>query len=133
MPFDFCTVEASREAVRTTRTFAAMRTLRNKSSFTLCISRSIPLEGLATNSIAPSSRAFKVLAAPSFDSELTITIGRGIRGHDLRGGLQAVDMRHVDVHGDDVGFERFGERDGFAAVFCMADHLQLVVRVENRF
>ena len=70
-------VEATREAVRTTRTFAAMRTLRNKSSRTLCISRSIPLDGLATNSIAPSSRARNVLAAPSRDSELTTTIGRG--------------------------------------------------------
>jgi hypothetical protein len=76
-PVEFCTVVASREAVRTTRTFAAMRTLRSKSSRTLCISRSMPLDGLATNSMAPNSSAFKVLAAPSRDSELTITIGRG--------------------------------------------------------
>src|SRR6266850_1496266 len=72
-----CNFEASREAVRTTRTLEAMRTLRRSSSFTLCISRSMPLEGLATNSMAPSSSARSVLAAPSLDSELTITIGRG--------------------------------------------------------
>src|SRR6267143_6323759 len=72
-----CNLEASREAVRTTRTLEAMRTFRRSSSFTLCISRSMPLEGLATNSMAPSSNARSVLAAPSLDSELTITIGRG--------------------------------------------------------
>src|SRR5713101_3339905 len=70
-------VEARRDAVRTTRTFAAMRTLRSSSSVTLCISKSMEREGLATNSIAPSSSARSVLAAPSFDSELTTTIGRG--------------------------------------------------------
>jgi hypothetical protein len=72
------TVDASREAVRTTRTFADIRTLRSKSSRTLCMSRSIPLDGLETKSIAPSSRAFSVLSAPSRDSELTMTIGRGL-------------------------------------------------------
>src|SRR4051812_8915559 len=41
------------------------------------MSRSIPLEGLATKSIAPSSSAFSVMSAPSRDSELTITMGRG--------------------------------------------------------
>src|SRR5580700_10993297 len=69
---------ASRDAVRTTRTLAAIRTLRTSSSFTLCISRSMPDEGLVTNSIAPSSSAFSVLAAPSLLSELTITMGRGL-------------------------------------------------------
>src|SRR5579859_1144170 len=72
-----CSAAASREAVRTTRTFAAIRTLRSKSSLTLCMSRSIPDDGLVTKSIAPSSRAFSVLAAPSLLSELTTTIGRG--------------------------------------------------------
>ena len=108
-PLDFCTWNASREAVRTTRTFAAMRTLRNKSSFTLCISRSMPLEGLATNSIAPSSSAFSVLAAPSLRFGADDHDRPGIRGHYLRCGLQAVHVRHVDVHGDDVGLERFSE------------------------
>ncbi len=56
-----------------------------------------------------------------------------IRGHDLRGGLQAVHVRHVDVHGDDIGLERLRERDGFAAVFRLTDDLQLLVGVENRF
>src|SRR3984893_6262308 len=77
LPFVPCTVSASLDAVRTTRTFAAMRTLRSRSSLTLCMSRSMPLEGFATNSMAPSSSAFSVLAAPSLDSELTITIGFG--------------------------------------------------------
>src|SRR5579862_639681 len=73
-----CKVDASREAVRTTRTFADIRNLRNRSSRTLCMSRSTPLDGLETKSIAPSSSAFSVLSAPSRDSELTITIGRGL-------------------------------------------------------
>src|SRR6266481_779768 len=55
-----------------------MRTLRRSSSFTLCISRSMAPDGWATNSIAPSSNARRVLAAPSRDSELTMTIGRGL-------------------------------------------------------
>src|SRR5215472_3637303 len=70
-------VDARREAVRTTRTFAAIRILRRSSSFTLCMSRSTPLDGLATNSMAPSSRARSVLDAPSRDSELTMTMGLG--------------------------------------------------------
>ncbi len=64
-------------AVRTTRTFAAIFSLRVSSSRILRMSRSMPLEGLGTKSMAPSSRARKVLAAPSRDSELTITTGRG--------------------------------------------------------
>src|ERR1700691_2959758 len=66
-----------RVAVRTTRTFAAILSLRVSSSRTLRISKSIPLEGLGTKSIAPSSSARKVLEAPSRDSELTMTIGLG--------------------------------------------------------
>ena len=64
-------------AVRTTRTFAAIFNLRVSSSRTLRISKSIPLEGFGTKSIAPSSSARNVPEAPSRDSELTITIGRG--------------------------------------------------------
>src|SRR5205823_12631619 len=41
------------------------------------MSRSMPLDGLATNSMAPSSSARRVLAAPSRDSELTMTMGFG--------------------------------------------------------
>src|SRR3984957_17576514 len=67
----------ARVAVRITRTFAAIFNLRVSSSRTLRISRSIPLEGFGTKSIAPSSSARSVSAAPSRDSELTITIGRG--------------------------------------------------------
>src|SRR5712675_1019542 len=78
LPLAPCTVRATLEAVRTTRTFAAMRTLRSRSSLTLCMSRSMPLEGLATNSMAPSSSALRVLAAPSLDSELTMTMGFGL-------------------------------------------------------
>src|SRR5713226_2795319 len=67
-----------REAVRTTCTFAAILSFLQRSSRMSFMSRSMPLEGLATNSIAPSSRARNVLSAPSRDSELTITIGRGL-------------------------------------------------------
>src|SRR5271167_4732584 len=64
-------------AVRTTRTFAAIFSFRVSSSRMLRMSKSTPLVGLGTKSIAPNSSARKVLAAPSRDSELTITIGRG--------------------------------------------------------
>src|SRR5581483_2838864 len=59
--------------------------------------------------------------------------GTRIGGHDLRGGLQAVHVRHVDVHGDDIGFKRFRQRDRFAAVLGVADDLELFVGVENGF
>ena len=44
----------------------------------LLMSRSTPLLGLATKSMAPSSSALRVISAPSRDSELTTTIGRGL-------------------------------------------------------
>ena len=69
---------APREAVRTTRTLAAIFSLRHRSSRTEFMSRSTPLVGLATKSMAPSSSAFKVVSAPSRDSELTMTMGRGL-------------------------------------------------------
>ena len=87
----------------------------------------MPLEGLATNSMAPSSSARNVLAAPSRDSELTITIGRGFVRHDFGGGLQAVHQRHVDVHGDDVGLQRFRQAHGFASVLGVADDVKIIV------
>src|SRR6266852_4301330 len=73
-----CKVAARRDAVRTTRTLEAIFTLRSNSSRMLCMSRSMALLGLATNSIAPSSRAFRAPLAPSRDSDLTMTIGRGL-------------------------------------------------------
>src|SRR5271170_4379989 len=72
-----CAVSFDMVAVRTTRTFAAIFSLRVSSSRILRMSRSMPLVGLGTKSMAPSSRARRVLAAPSRDSELTITTGRG--------------------------------------------------------
>src|SRR6185437_3172795 len=67
-----------RVAVRTTRTFAAILSLRHNSSFTELMSRSTPPLGLGTKSIAPRSSAFNVTSAPSRDSELTSKIGRGL-------------------------------------------------------
>ncbi len=64
-------------AVRTTRTFAAIFNLRRSSSPTVRMSRSIPFTGFGTKSTAPNSSARRVLAVPSRDSELTITMGRG--------------------------------------------------------
>jgi hypothetical protein len=66
------------------------------------MSRSIPLEGLAMNSIAPSSRAFSVLAAPSRDSGTHDDNRARVGGHDLRSGLQTIQVRHIDVHSDDI-------------------------------
>jgi len=45
--------------------------------------------------------------------------------------LQAIDMGHVDVHGDDVGLKRLGERNGLAAIFCVAHDLELCVSGQN--
>src|SRR5258708_16734733 len=67
-----------RVAVRTTRTFAAILSLRPSSSFTELMYKSMPPEGLATKSMAPSSSALSVTSAPSRDSELTIRMGRGL-------------------------------------------------------
>ena len=50
--------------------------------------------------------------------------GARVGGHDLRGGLKSVDVGHVDVHGDDVRLQGFGQSDGFAAVFCVTDDLK---------
>ena len=49
--------------------------------------------------------------------------GARVGGHDLRGGLQTIDVGHVDVHGDDIRLQGFGQRDGFAPVFGVADDL----------
>src|SRR6185437_7930572 len=70
--------ELARAAVLTTRTFAAIFSLRQSSSFTELISKSIPDDGFATKSIAPSCSALSVTSAPSRDSELTITTGCGL-------------------------------------------------------
>ena len=59
--------------------------------------------------------------------------GPRVGGHDLRRSLQTVHVRHVDVHRDDIGPERFSQRDGFAAVLGMTSNLELRVAVENRF
>ena len=40
---------------------------------------------------------------------------------DLKGGFDAVEIGHADVHDDYVGLERFCKRDGFAAVAGLAD------------
>ena len=59
--------------------------------------------------------------------------GPRIVGHYVGGGLEAVHVRHVQVHGDDVGLERFRESDGFAAIAGAANDLKLAVSVENGF
>src|SRR5258708_13742970 len=71
-----CNLE--RVAVLTTRTLEATLSLRYSSSLTELMSRSIPPPGLGTKSMAPSSSAFSVMSAPSRDSELTISTGRGL-------------------------------------------------------
>ena len=52
-----------------------------------------------------------------------MTIGRGFVVMICAVACKSIDVRHVDVHGDDIGLERFGERDGFAAIFGLADDL----------
>src|SRR6202030_3515533 len=57
--------------------------------------------------------------------------GARIGGHDVRGGLQAVHVGHIDVHGDYIGLEGLGESDGFATVLGVSDDLKLGVGIEN--
>ena len=51
--------------------------------------------------------------------------------HDQLGGLEAVDVRHVDVHGDHVGPQRFRERDAVAAVAALAHDFELRIGVDD--
>ncbi len=51
---------------------------------------------------------------------------------ELPGRLDAVEDGHADVHQHDVGIERSGERDGLRAVGCLADHLDVALRLEDQ-
>ena len=57
--------------------------------------------------------------------------GPRIRRHDLRGGLEPINVGHVDVHRDDIGLERFRECHSFTAIFCLADDLQHLIRTDD--
>ena len=46
-------------------------------------------------------------------------------------GLNAVQLRHGDIHNHDIGQKSRGLLNGFAAVSDLADHLKIVLRVEN--
>ena len=52
-------------------------------------------------------------------------------GHDLLGGLQAVQLGHVDVHGDEVGPQPRDHLDGLLAVRRLADDLDLGIGRED--
>src|SRR5262249_48293550 len=52
--------------------------------------------------------------------------------HDPPGGLEAVQLRHVDVHGDDVRLQLGGERDGLFTVARLAYDLQPGIAVDDR-
>jgi len=65
----------------------------------------------------PSSSARRVLAAPSRDSELDDDDRPRIRSHDFPPGWpwSPSHVRHIDVHGDDIGaWKRFRQRNGLA-------------------
>ena len=68
-----------------------------------------------------------MLAAPSRDSELTITMARGLVVMICAVACRPSIVRHVDVHGDDIGLQRFRQAHGFAAIFGVADDLKLFV------
>src|SRR6266536_2546774 len=53
-------------------------------------------------------------------------------GDDVLGGGQAVAPRHADVHQHDVGDELPGLRRRFRTVGCLADHLDVLLCVEQR-
>jgi hypothetical protein len=47
-------------------------------------------------------------------------------------GLDAVHARHPDIHDHDVGLELSRPGEGLLAVGSLADHLEIVLRVEHR-
>src|SRR5207302_2974537 len=51
--------------------------------------------------------------------------------HDPPRGLDAVEVRHLDVHQDDVRLQRLAELDGFQAVDRLADDRHACVDVEQ--
>ncbi len=55
----------------------------------------------------------------------------GIALDDLGGGIDAVQLRHGNIHDDDVGRELLGEANGFAAVASFADHFDGRVGLEQ--
>ena len=69
----------------------------------------VPLEGGEDDDPAPQGR---LLADPS-------------------GGLQAVHLRHLDVHEHDIGLVLPGHDDGLLAVACLADDLQVVLGLQD--
>jgi hypothetical protein len=75
-------------------------------------------------SLESAGRAFFRFGADDDD-------GARIGGHDLRGSLQTVHVRHVDVHRDDIGLKRFGKCHGFAAILGVTGDLELRIGVEN--
>ena len=91
----------------------------------------MPLEGLGTKSIAPSSSARRVLAVPSRDSELTITIGRGlsdmINSVACRPSMRGILMSMVTTS----GLKRFAHFNCFAAILGLADHLHLRIAIDD--
>ena len=67
---------------------------------------------------------------------LGLSRGLGREHEDLRarrhpadppGGLDPIDVRHVEVHQDDVGLKRSGKRDRFSAARATTDDLDALV------
>ena len=50
---------------------------------------------------------------------------------DAAGGLDAIDLRHGDIHDDDVGFEGLGQADGVGAIAGLPDDFHVGLLVED--
>ena len=66
------------------------------------------------------------IRAPAHDDD-----GRGMRLHDPARGLQSVHLRHVDIHGDDIGLVSLNHLDRMLAVVRRSDDLDIRVRAQN--
>ena len=55
----------------------------------------------------------------------------GIALDDLGGGIDAVELRHGNIHDNNVGRKLLGEANGFAAVAGFADHFNRGVGLEQ--
>ena len=61
----------------------------------------------------------------------TLVVGIVLLGDDPAGRFYAVEFGHADVHQHDVRSQLSGQRDGFEAVACLAEDLDICRGCEN--
>ena len=102
---------------------ATARTARSSSAGSVSFTR---------NPLAPARSASNTYSSSSNVVRITTrtAVERGVVA-DATGGGEAVDAGHADVHQHDVGALAARERDRLVAVARLADHLDVVLGVEQ--